>query len=497
MTVSGWRLAVGRLDRQRLAVGQRLELERAALDDDLTALRRPAAALGVDEVEALVVEVGDGRQEHLAVAAIRGLQADGHAAAALGVRDPAHPAHGVDQRLVDGCREERRRGGLAARVGLGQVALQHRVGAGDGAHGEDADGDRQHDQDGAHRVAAQVPQHLAPADATHRRPPMLRSNAASLAAAVGQRRRRCVGRRACSGVRGGIRIERAVEDPAVRHVHDAARSLRQLGVVGHGHDRPALLHEGLEELEDDIRRRRVEVARRLVGDEQGRVVGQRTGDRDALLLPTGGARRQLACLIGHAHALEQAHGPLVSLARRPQPAEVHRQHHVLDHGQRRQQLEELEDDADRPAAPDGGPALGQEAQVLAGNGHHPGRRAVDAGDHVHERRLAAARPTDDADELAGVDLEIDAIEGAERPGVGDVVLDDRAQVDEVRAGRAPACHRRSRSARSSVGKSRRLLCARPFEGPMSRSLPSSESTSRVGDRFSTRLRRARGACRRA
>ena len=41
---------------------------------------------------------------------------------------------------------------------------------------------------------------------------------------------------------------------------------------------------------------------------------------------------------------------------------------------------------------------------------------------------------DDRDELAGVHLEVDAAERPERPGVGDVVLDHGAQVDEVAAG---------------------------------------------------------------
>ena len=134
-------------------------------------------------------------------------------------------------------------------------------------------------------------------------------------------------------------------------------------------------------------------------------------------------------------ALEQVHRPVEALARRPQPAEVHRQHHVLDHRQRRQQLEELEDHADRAPAPLGGLALGQAGEVLAGDRDRAAGRAVDAGDHVHQRRLAAARPADDRDELAPVHLEVDAVERPERPRVGDVVLDHAAQVDQVLAAR--------------------------------------------------------------
>ena len=78
------------------------------------------------------------------------------------------------------------------------------------------------------------------------------------------------------------------------------------------------------------------------------------------------------------------------------------------------------------------------ARSWPADGHRAAGRPVDAGDHVHQRRLAAARPPDDRDELAPVHLEVDAVERPERPRVGDVVLDHAAQVDQVLAARGRA-----------------------------------------------------------
>ena len=100
-------LAVGGLDAQRLPGLEALELERAALHDDLVAARRPAAGLRRDEVEALVGEVGERRQQHLAVRAVVVEQADGDAAPRVGLGDALHLADAVDEVLAERAREDR------------------------------------------------------------------------------------------------------------------------------------------------------------------------------------------------------------------------------------------------------------------------------------------------------------------------------------------------------------------------------------------------------
>src|SRR4051812_13105788 len=75
-----------------------------------------------------------------------------------------------------------------------------------------------------------------------------------------------------------------LDDATVEQVHDPRRLLRVVGVVGHHADRRALLVQLLEELHDRIPILGVEIAGRLVGQEDQRVTRDRPRDRDALLL---------------------------------------------------------------------------------------------------------------------------------------------------------------------------------------------------------------------
>ena len=90
---------------------------------------------------------------------------------------------------------------------------------------------------------------------------------------------------------------------------------------------------------------RVEVARRLVGNHEHRLVDEGAGDRDALLLAAGQFDR-----VG-VRAVLQAH-PLQDLERAPallhvgHAEDAQREHHVLEHGLARDQLEVLEDEAE-------------------------------------------------------------------------------------------------------------------------------------------------------
>ena len=144
----------------------------------------------------------------------------------------------------------------------------------------------------------------------------------------------------------------------------------------------------LEEAEDRVGGLGVEVAGGLVGGEDRRVVGERAGDGDALLLAAGERGGQLVRLVGHLDLLEQVQRALGPLGGREHVAEVHRQHDVLDDGQRGQQLEELEHDADGLAAPDRELVLVELVHRRAVDDDRARRGPVDAGDHVDERRLA-------------------------------------------------------------------------------------------------------------
>src|SRR6185436_14286365 len=62
--------------------------------------------------------------------------------------------------------------------------------------------------------------------------------------------------------------------------------------------------------------RGVEVTRRLVGEEDERITGNRAGDGDALLLTAGELRGVVLHAVAHAYALERIRDTLLTLGRR-------------------------------------------------------------------------------------------------------------------------------------------------------------------------------------
>src|SRR5581483_4044187 len=103
------------------------------------------------------------------------------------------------------------------------------------------------------------------------------------------------------------------------------------------------------ESEDVFTGARVEIARRLVGEEYRRVDRQRPGDRDTLALAARQLVGQMIDAMSQLHEIEELTGARLDLPPRP-PAQVQRESDVFETGERRQQVEELEDEADLVAA---------------------------------------------------------------------------------------------------------------------------------------------------
>ena len=91
---------------------------------------------------------------------------------------------------------------------------------------------------------------------------------------------------------------------------------------------------------------RVEVAGRLVGEQQRRAVDQRPGDRDALLLPAGELRRLVVACGRPARPGSEISAARArpSLLRQVLGGVGQRHHHVIQRGGSRQQVEALEDE---------------------------------------------------------------------------------------------------------------------------------------------------------
>ena len=110
---------------------------------------------------------------------------------------------------------------------------------------------------------------------------------------------------------------------------------------------PSSSTDSRRSVEDLVRRTAVEVAGRLVGEEHGRPRDERPCDRDALLLAAGELGRAVRATVGEADARDHlGHPGLVRLLARDRE----RQEDVLLRRQHREQIEELEDEADVPAA---------------------------------------------------------------------------------------------------------------------------------------------------
>ena len=98
-------------------------------------------------------------------------------------------------------------------------------------------------------------------------------------------------------------------DPAVADPDDPPGPLGDLDLVGDQHDGPALRVQLVEQRQGVLGGDRIEVAGRLVGQDQRRVGDQRPGDRDPLLLTAGQLTRPVTDPIGQPDPVERLHAP--------------------------------------------------------------------------------------------------------------------------------------------------------------------------------------------
>ena len=141
-------------------------------------------------------------------------------------------------------------------------------------------------------------------------------------------------------------------------------------------------------------------------------VDQRAGDGDALALAAGELRRPVRRPVGEVHDVERGHRALRAGLLRRHAGDQQRQLDVLDGGEDRQQVVELEDEAHplravarssrrRTCVPMSAPSTEM----------RPPSIVVEAGEAVEQGRLAAAGRPHDRDHLAAVDRQIDAAQG--------------------------------------------------------------------------------------
>ena len=191
-----------------------------------------------------------------------------------------------------------------------------------------------------------------------------------------------------------------------------------LGVLGdvvlvrHHEDGLPLPVEVHEDRHDLLAGGGVQVARGLVGQQDGGLVDERARDRHALPLAAGELRWAVVHAQSQAHRLQRLAGPLAPLAGGHAGIDE-RKLHVVQRRGARQQVEGLEHEPDFAVADVGELIVAQVAHQLLVQPVLPPGGGVQAPDQVHEGGFAAARGSHDGDKLAPADLEFDAAKGAD------------------------------------------------------------------------------------
>src|SRR5690606_8611574 len=223
-------------------------------------------------------------------------------------------------------------------------------------------------------------------------------------------------------------LDAQVGGHAVDDVHVALRARGELRVVGHHHDGGALLVDFLEQLHHPARHLRIEVAGRLVRQQQARAARERARDRGALLLAAG----QLGRIVLHARAeadlRQRLLDALAALGGR-HAAVAQRHVAVVEQVEVRDQVEALEDEADLAVAQLRARVVGQTAHVLAVEQvFAPGEGLQQARD-VEEGGLARARGAGDRNELAVAHVQVERPQGVGLDEFGAVDLADLAHLE--------------------------------------------------------------------
>ena len=146
----------------------------------------------------------------------------------------------------------------------------------------------------------------------------------------------------------------------------------------------------------------VERRQRLVEQQQLRLRRQRAGQRHALLLAAGKLVGIAVAELRQLDELQHLGDALVGL-RLWHAGDLEAEGDVLRDRQVGEQRIGLEHHADIALV-----GL-QPGDVLAADDDRAGGRLLEAGDHAQHRRLAAARRSEEGDELAGADIEVEIL----------------------------------------------------------------------------------------
>ncbi len=188
-----------------------------------------------------------------------------------------------------------------------------------------------------------------------------------------------------------------------------------------------------ERVEDLRPGRVVEVAGRLVGEEQGRAGHEGACDRHPLLLAGRQLVRLVVLLAGEVDQGDDVADPLDELAAtRVVPGDRERQRDVLPDVEERDQVERLEDEAGPIAAQLRGGVVGQLADRFALERDRACGGPIEATEELEEGALAGPRRAHEGDELALGDGQGDAAQRVDGRRPEAIPLGEVARLEDRR-----------------------------------------------------------------
>jgi hypothetical protein len=192
------------------------------------------------------------------------------------------------------------------------------------------------------------------------------------------------------------------------------RATTQREIMSHDDEGGSMLFVELEEeIHDLFPRLAIEVPRRFVREEHGRLIGEGARDPDTLLFATGKLGWVVISPTPETHPVEQCTGSFGGFGWTGRPVrweQFEGHEYVLESGERRNEVETLKNEADALRTHRRTAIFVEGFQFYARESNTSVARSIQAGQETEQSRLAAAGWTENDDDLTLPYFEIDTIE---------------------------------------------------------------------------------------
>ena len=216
--------------------------------------------------------------------------------------------------------------------------------------------------------------------------------------------------------------------PPVFECHDAVEAAGELDIVCRDQSREAGVADKVEKrVQHALAGRVIEVAGRLVAEQDLGVVGKRSGERDALLLASRKARRPVPGARRKADLIEERGRLFPRLSARHCGNHL-RQHDIFERREFRQQMMELVDEADGGAPQQSPPLVVETGAIFTADKYRAAVRTLqEAGDMEHRRFPSTGRAYQ-CHNLSGPQDEVDSLQHHQ---LGCGLLEDAANLAQL------------------------------------------------------------------